>query len=101
MGTRRSGRQQAPRAAATGVGGAALALANDVRNVAAPDRAGCVTVPTSAGCGTKEGGIGSGAYAGAIIGNRVTNTRWDGIETVGSSTGASVVGNRVAGTRTG
>ncbi|HZB22626.1 MAG TPA: right-handed parallel beta-helix repeat-containing protein [Gaiellaceae bacterium] len=79
----------------------ALALDNDVRNVADPDRAGCVTVPTAAGCGTNEGGIWSGSYGGAIIGNRITNTRWDGIETVGSSTGATVVGNRVSATRTG
>ena len=79
----------------------ALALDNDVRNVADPDRAGCVTVPTAPGCGTNEGGIWSGSYGGAIIGNRVTNTRWDGIETVGSSTGATVVGNHIAGTRTG
>jgi parallel beta-helix repeat protein len=79
----------------------ALALDNDVRNVADPDRAGCVATPTDAGCGTNEGGIWSGSYGGAIIGNRVRNTRWDGIETVGSSTGASIVGNRIAGTRTG
>ena len=51
--------------------------------------------------GTHEGGIWSGGVAAAIIGNRVRDTGWDGIQTVGSSRRVTVVGNRVARTRVG
>jgi hypothetical protein len=51
--------------------------------------------------GTAEGGIWSGSVEGAIIGNTVTRTGWDGIETVGSSDRAVVLLNRVSATRTG
>ncbi len=39
--------------------------------------------------------------AAAIIGNRIRDTGWDGIQTVGSSRGVTVVGNDVARTRAG
>lgn len=51
--------------------------------------------------GTAEGGIWSGSVEGAIIGNTVLRAGWDGIETVGSSSRATVIGNRVGATRTG
>ena len=79
----------------------AVALDNDVRDIADPARKGCGTDPAVKGCGTSEGGIWSGSYEGAIIGNRVRRTGWDGIQTVGSSTRATIVGNHVAETRTG
>ena len=66
-----------------------LALDNDIRAIDDPGVAN----------GTREGGIWSGGVAAAIIGNRVRDTGWDGIQTVGSSRGVTVVGNRV--TRTG
>jgi nitrous oxidase accessory protein NosD len=39
--------------------------------------------------------------AATIIGNRVRDTGWDGIQTVGSSRGTSIVDNDIARTRTG
>jgi hypothetical protein len=51
--------------------------------------------------GTHEVGIWSGGVAAAIIGNRVRRTGTDGIQTVGSSTGVSIVDNDVAQTPVG
>jgi parallel beta-helix repeat protein len=53
------------------------------------------------GCGTNEGGIWTGGVEAAVIGNTVRRARWDGIETVGSSTRTTIVGNRIHDTRTG
>ena len=72
-------------------GARALALDNDIRAIDDPGVAD----------GTREGGIWSGGVAAAIIGNRVRDTGWDGIQTVGSSRGVTVVGNRIARTRVG
>ena len=51
--------------------------------------------------GTHEGGIWSGGVAAAIIGNRIRDTGWDGIQTVGSSRGVTIVDNDIARTQTG
>jgi parallel beta-helix repeat protein len=51
--------------------------------------------------GTREGGIWSGGVAAAIVGNAIRDTGWDGIETVGSSRGTSIVANDIARTRVG
>jgi len=51
--------------------------------------------------GTREGGIWSGGVAAAIIGNAIRDTGWDGIETVGSSRGTSIVANDIARTGVG
>jgi parallel beta helix pectate lyase-like protein len=51
--------------------------------------------------GTHEGGIWSGGVAAAIIGNRIRDTGWDGVQTVGSSRGVTVVGNDIARTGVG
>jgi parallel beta helix pectate lyase-like protein len=69
----------------------ALALDNDVSDIDDP----------GAASGTHEGGIWSGGVAAAIIGNRIRDTGWDGIQTVGSSRRVSIVGNDVAGTGVG
>jgi parallel beta-helix repeat protein len=55
----------------------------------------------SAASGTHEGGIWSGGVEAAIIGNRIRDTGWDGIQTVGSSTRTTIVGNDIARTRVG
>jgi Periplasmic copper-binding protein (NosD) len=55
----------------------------------------------AAATGTHEGGIWSGGVAAAIIGNRVRDTGWDGIQTVGSSTRTTIVDNSVTRTRVG
>ena len=68
-----------------------LALDNDISDIDDPSAAG----------GTHEGGIWSGGVAAAIIGNRVRDTGWDGIQTVGSSRRVTVVGNRIARTGVG
>jgi parallel beta-helix repeat protein len=69
----------------------AVALDNRVEGIQDP----------SAADGTHEGGIWSGGVAASIVGNRIRDTGWDGIQTVGSSTGVTVVGNEIAGTRVG
>jgi hypothetical protein len=69
----------------------ALALDNRIADITDPAVAN----------GTREGGIWSGGVAAAIIGNRIRDTGWDGIQTVGSSRGASIVANDIAGTRVG
>jgi hypothetical protein len=80
----------------------ALALDNTIADVRDPGRDACTTKPhTTPRCGTNEGGIWSGGVEAAIIGNTIRRTRWDGIETVGSSTRTTVVGNDIAATRTG
>ena len=79
-----------------------VALDNDIRDVRDPARDACMTSPrTASGCGTNEGGIWSGGVEAAIIGNTVRRTRWDGIETVGSSTRTTIVRNEIRNTRTG
>ena len=79
-----------------------LALDNSIEDVRDPARDACATRPnTTPRCGTNEGGIWSGGVEAAIIGNRIRRTRWDGIETVGSSTRTTVVDNRIISTRTG
>jgi hypothetical protein len=75
-----------PAAAARG-----LALDNDIAAIDDPRVAD----------GTREGGIWSGGVSAAIIGNRVRDTGWDGIQTVGSSRGVTVVRNRIARTGVG
>jgi Periplasmic copper-binding protein (NosD)/Bacterial Ig domain len=79
----------------------ALALDNVVTDVADPDRGGCLQDSRASGCGTNEGGIWSGGVEAAIIGNTIRRTRWDGIETVGSSTRTAIVANDIRDTRTG
>jgi len=79
-----------------------LALDNEITDIRDPDRDGCVTDPrTTSGCGTNEGGIWTGGVEAAIIGNTVRRARWDGIETVGSSTRTTIVANEISDTRTG
>jgi Periplasmic copper-binding protein (NosD)/Bacterial Ig domain len=79
-----------------------LALDNVVTDIRDPARDGCTSEPhTTPRCGTNEGGIWTGGVEGAIIGNTILRARWDGIETVGSSTRTTVVGNEVRSTRTG
>ena len=75
-----------PRAALHG-----LALDNRISDINDP----------GADSGTHEGAIWSGGVAAAIIGNRIRDTGWDGIQTVGSSTRTTVVGNDIARTRVG
>jgi hypothetical protein len=69
----------------------ALALDNQIADIDDP----------AAADGTHEGGIWSGGVGAAIIGNRIRDTGWDGIQTVGSSRGVTIVGNDVARTMTG
>ena len=79
-----------------------LALDNVVTDIKDPERDGCVDEPRdTSGCGTNEGGIWSGGVEAAIIGNTTRRTRWDGIQTVGSSTRTTIVDNDVRGARTG
>jgi hypothetical protein len=80
-----------------------LVLDNVVSNIRDPSRDGCWTAAKyeTPGCGTNEGGIWTGGVEAAIIGNTVRRARWDGIETVGSSTRSTVVRNRIYETRTG
>jgi parallel beta-helix repeat protein len=72
-------------------GGFSLALDNRIYDIDDPTRDN----------GTDEGGIWSGGHDAAIIGNTIVGATWDGIETVGSSRGVSIVKNKIAGTRTG
>ena len=79
-----------------------LALDNEISDIRDPARDACTYAPhTAPKCGTNEGGIWSGGVEAAIIGNTIRRARWDGIETVGSSTRTTVVGNGIRGTRTG
>jgi len=79
-----------------------LALDNVVSDIRDPARDRCYYAPNrEPKCGTNEGGIWTGGVEAAIIGNTVLRARWDGIETVGSSTRTTVVGNTIRDTRTG
>jgi Right handed beta helix region/Bacterial Ig domain len=79
-----------------------LALDNVVTDIRDPARDRCVYEPhTTPKCGTNEGGIWTGGVEAAIIGNTILRARWDGIETVGSSTRTTVIGNEIRVTRTG
>ena len=79
-----------------------LALDNVVTDIRDPARDRCTSEPhTTPKCGTNEGGIWTGGVEAAIIGNTILRARWDGIETVGSSTRTTVVGNEIRDTRTG
>ncbi|HEY4095817.1 MAG TPA: right-handed parallel beta-helix repeat-containing protein [Baekduia sp.] len=68
-----------------------LALDNHINNIVDPTRAD----------GRSESGIWSGGVAAAIVGNRVHNTGTDAIQTVGSSTRSTIVGNTVGRTPVG
>ena len=68
-----------------------LALDNSISDIIDPDRAD----------GTDEGGIWTGGVGAAIIGNRISHTGIDGIETVGSSTRTTIIANHVARTPVG
>ena len=86
-----------PKAALHGV-----ALDNEISDIRDPERDACVRDARNAeGCGTNEGGIWTGGVEAAIIGNTIRRARWDGIETVGSSTRTTIVANEIRGTRTG
>ena len=79
-----------------------VALDNVVSDIRDPERDGCVyDARNTPGCGTNEGGIWTGGVEAAIIGNTVLRARWDGIETVGSSTRTAIVGNEIRSTRSG
>ena len=78
-----------------------VALDNQISDIRDPARDGCVGDPLTSGCGTNEGGIWTGGVEAAIIGNTIRRARWDGIETVGSSTRTTIVGNEIRHTRTG
>jgi hypothetical protein len=72
-------------------GGGSLALDNVISNVDDPSR----------NDGTDEGGIWSGGPYAVIVGNHISRTTWDGIETVGSSERATIAYNTVDYSRTG
>lgn len=80
-----------------------VVLDNVISDIRDPSRDGCWTAAKyrTPGCGTNEGGIWTGGVEAAVIGNTVRRARWDGIETVGSSTRTTIVGNRIYDTRTG
>ena len=80
-----------------------LVLDNVVSDIRDPARDGCWTAAKyrTPGCGTDEGGIWTGGVEAAVIGNVVRRARWDGIETVGSSTRTTIVDNEIYRTRTG
>jgi parallel beta-helix repeat protein len=78
-----------------------LALDNVISDIRDPARNACYTTASAPRCGTEEGGIWTGGVEAAIIGNTIIRARWDGIETVGSSTRTTVADNVVRGTRTG
>jgi Right handed beta helix region len=80
-----------------------LVLDNVVTDIREPARDGCWTAAKdrTPGCGTDEGGIWTGGVEAAVIGNVVRRARWDGIETVGSSTRTTIVDNEIHDTRTG
>jgi hypothetical protein len=80
-----------------------VVLDNVVSDIRDPSRDGCWTEAKyrTPGCGTNEGGIWTGGVEAAVIGNAVRRARWDGIETVGSSTRTTIVDNEIHDTRTG
>ena len=78
-----------------------LALDNAISDIRDPARNACYKTASAPRCGTEEGGIWTGGVEAAIIGNKIVSARWDGIETVGSSTRTTVADNVIRGTRTG
>ena len=80
-----------------------VVLDNVVSDIRDPSRDACWTAAKyrTPGCGTNEGGIWTGGVEAAVIGNTVRRARWDGIETVGSSTRTTIVRNKIYDTRTG
>jgi parallel beta-helix repeat protein len=79
-----------------------LALDNEIRDIRDPARDACVyDTRNASGCGRNEGGIWTGGVEAAVVGNKVFRARWDGIETVGSSTRTTIVRNVIRDTRTG
>lgn len=62
-----------------------LALENRISDIIDPTRQD----------GTDEGGIWTGGVQAAVIGNSISHTGIDGVETVGSSTGDTIVANDV------
>jgi len=78
-----------------------LALDNVIADIRDPARNACYKTASAPRCGTEEGGIWTGGVEAAIIGNTIVRARWDGIETVGSSTRTTIADNVVRGTRTG
>lgn len=80
-----------------------VVLDNVISDIRDPSRDGCWTAAKyrTPGCGTNEGGIWTGGVEAAVIGNTVRRARWDGIETVGSSTRTTIVRNEIYDTRTG
>jgi Periplasmic copper-binding protein (NosD)/Bacterial Ig domain len=80
-----------------------VVLDNLVSDIRDPSRDACWTAAKyrTPGCGTNEGGIWTGGVEAAVIGNTVRRARWDGIETVGSSTRSTIVRNKIYDTRTG
>jgi Periplasmic copper-binding protein (NosD)/Bacterial Ig domain len=80
-----------------------VVLDNVINDIRDPSRDGCWTAAKyrTPGCGTNEGGIWTGGVEAAVIGNTVRRARWDGIETVGSSTRTTIVHNKIYDTRTG
>jgi parallel beta-helix repeat protein len=79
-----------------------LALDNAVSDIRDPARDRCVyDTRNTPRCGTNEGGIWTGGVEAAVIGNSVLRARWDGIETVGSSTRTTIDRNVIRDTRTG
>jgi parallel beta-helix repeat protein len=71
-----------------------------LHNLALDDDISDITDPAQSD-GRSEGGIWSGGVAAAIVGNRVRRTGTDGIQTVGSSRGTTIVANDVARTPVG
>jgi hypothetical protein len=80
-----------------------VVLDNVVSDIRDPSRDGCWTAAKyqTPGCGTNEGGIWTGGVEAAVIGNTIRRARWDGIETVGSSTRTTIARNEIYETRTG
>ncbi len=80
-----------------------VVLDNFISDIRDPSRDGCWTAAKyrTPGCGTNEGGIWTGGVEAAIIGNTIRRARWDGIETVGSSTRTTIARNEIHDTRTG
>ena len=78
-----------------------LALDNVISDIRDPARNACYKTASAPRCGTEEGGIWTGGVEAAILGNTIVRARWDGIETVGSSTRTTIADNVVRGTRTG
>jgi parallel beta-helix repeat protein len=68
-----------------------LALDNRVSDIVDPARRD----------GTDAGGIWTGGVEASVIGNVIAGAGTDGIETIGSSTGDTIIGNRISSTPVG